>query len=264
MPQWMTELEDLIKGMGKPSPKKANDDNDDDEDDGYDDEEDGGGDGDMEKSMYGDKGCYPPADNGDDDDQPSGAAVRDPDKIENKTRNLGSKKLKKPKGVNAGDGGYMGKGLRDVVGEDNAEVIDGAPVLSAIADAMDQIAHNLAKSFRRINRRLDEVDAAQALIGTAVTKALQGNSRILKSLQAEVEAVGSQPAGRKGVVKSVDRNFEGNSKAPTQPSRMEIMQKSLKALSEGRITPVQSASVDSYMNRGAPLPSDLLAKIMGG
>jgi hypothetical protein len=258
----MDELDELIKGMGKPAPAQ----DDEDEDDGYDgDGEDGDEDEDDEappmKKAYGSKGCYPAADNGDDDDQPSGAAVRDPEKIERKTRNLGSGKVKKPKGVNAGTDG-MSKSVRDLVDSDSADVIDGAPALAAIADAVDELVGMVRKSLRRMNTRLDEVDAAQALIGTAVTKSLQGNSKILKSLQAEVEAVGAQPRGRKAVTKAVDRKFAGGD-APAAPSRMEIMTKSLKALSEGRITATESASIDSYFNRGVQLPPALLAKING-
>jgi hypothetical protein len=257
MPQWMDELDELIKGMGKPAPAQ-----DDDEDDGYDGEDDEDGDDEgsepappMKKSASR-EGCYPPADNGDDDDengeQPNGAKVRDPEKIERYTK---GGKIKQ-KTANAGsESGKVAKSVRDLVDDEAAEVIDGANALGQIANAIDTLVGRFSKSLRRFEARIAQVEEGQALIGQAVTKSLQ-------SVQGEVEQIARQPRGRKAVTKAVDRKFAG-SDAPTQPDRATILEKSMKALAERRISAVESASVDSFMNRGLPLPPALLAKING-
>lgn len=255
MPQWMDELDDLIKGMGKPAPADG------DEEDGFDGEDDEDGDDEgsepappMKKSNR--EGCYPAADNGDDDDengeQPSGAKVRDPEKIERYTK---GKKIKQ-KTANAGsESGSVAKSVRDLVDDEAAEVIDGANALGQIANAIDGLVGRFDKSLRRFEARIAQVEQGQALIGQAVAKSLQ-------SVQGEVEQIARQPRGRKAVTKAVDRKFAG-SDAPTQPNRAEVMTKSLAALQAGRISAVESASVDSFMNRGLPLPPALLAKING-
>lgn len=273
MPEWMDELDDLIKGMSKPAGKPQ-------DDDGYDDEEDdeeGDGDGfvndgeknmkPVKKSAHGRKGCYPPADNGDDDDMPNGAAVRDPDKIDRKTK---GGKLKKPKGVVAGsEDDTVAKSVRALVDDDSADMIDGSSVLAAIADAVDTLTTSVRKSLRAIRQQVADLEDGQALIGSAVTKSLQGNGEILKSLAGEVEEMARQPRGRKAITKGVDRKFADNGQPPQNLDRHQLMIKSLEAMKAGRITPVESASVDSYLNncrmRGVPptLPKDLLAKING-
>lgn len=272
MPQWMDELDELIKGMSKPAGKAQDDDY---EDDDADDDGDGDGyvnDGEddmrpVKKAGNSRKGCYPPADNGDDDDMPSGAAVRDPDKIDRKTK---GGKLKKPKGVNAGsEDDTVAKSIRDLVDDESADMIDGSSVLTSLTDALDNFAQTFRKSLRAIRKQVAELEAGQALIGTAVTKALQGNGEILKSLAGEVEEMARQPRGRKAVTKGVDRKFAGGDQPAQNLDRQQIMVKSLEALKAGRITPVESASVDTFLNncrmRGIPpqLPQALLANING-
>jgi hypothetical protein len=265
MPQWMDELDELIKGMSKPAGKADADTDRDDEYDAEDGdgEDDGEDDGEEPFRKSAAKGCYPPADNGDDDDMPSGPAVRDPEKIERLTR---GNKIKKPAGANAGTGS-VSKSVRDMVDGDTADAINAADALGAIADAIDSLTAGFAKSLRRITHRLDEVDQAQALIGTAVTKSLTGNQAILKSLQADVEAVAAQPRGRKGVQKGVERKFAG-SDAPAAPTKQELLTKSFAALQAGRINAHECATVESYLNGNRQLgrlpqlpPAELLAKI---
>jgi hypothetical protein len=258
MPQWMDELDELIKGMGgKPAPEMDDEEQDDEAYDDEGDDEDQDEKAPVKKASASRKGCYPAADNGDDDDQPEGAAVRDPEKLDRKT---GGGKIKKPAGVNAGSkSGTVAKSVRDMVDGDSADVIDASSVLGAVCDAVDnmasQIVARMNKSMKRFDARLDEIEAGQSLIGQAVSKSLQ-------TVTAEVNAIGAQPRGRKAVTKAVERFPADKSEAPAQ-TRDEIMVKSLDALKAGRINVAQSASVDAFMNRGIPLPKDLLAKING-
>jgi hypothetical protein len=263
MPQWMDELDELIKGMGKPAPPADDEDQDDEAYGDEGDDEDQDDQPPVKKAASSRKGCYPAADNGDDDDQPEGAAVRDPEKIERKTK---GGKITKPAGVNAGSqSGTVAKSVRDLVDGDSADVIDASSVLGAVCDAVDnmaaQIVARMNKSMRRFDARLDEIEAGQSLIGQAVSKSLQ-------TVTSQVEAIGAQPRGRKAVTKAVERFAEKN-ETPA-PTRDDLMVKSLAALKAGRINATEAASVDAYLNGNrelgrAPMlpPSHLMAKING-
>lgn len=269
MPEWMDELDTLMKGMSKPCPPAKDDDGD--ADDGFDDDEEDDGSEPappMKKSAK--SGDYEPADNGDDGDEdlPNGAAVRDPDKIDRYTK---GKKLNS-KGVKAGSEG-VSKSIRDLVDSDTADLVDASEPLGLIAAAVDNMAAQLyakfSKSLKAVRAELAEVRAGQALIGQAVTKSLKGNGAILKSLQGEVEEMARQPRGRKAVTKGVERKFAGSDQPVQLPDRQTLMVKSLEAMRAGRISAMEAASVDTIVNRAIAngrypeLPPALLAKITG-
>jgi hypothetical protein len=286
MSNWMEELDELTKGMKgrKPFAPVDDDDAEDGDGDGYADT-DGDGDDDDEycppsKMKKGrvtepgsrDKGPYPAAPNGDDDDEEGGAAVHDPDVLDRNAAQQGGKKQKNkfPTGPK-----QVTKSVADFADDDLTEAMDASPALESLVKSLDQfgahllnqVAKSLKQQRRAIAAELETVAAGQGVIGRAVAKGLTSNQDILKSLAGEVEEIAKQPRPRKGVQKGVERKFAGG-EAPKPFNREELMNKSLKALREGRISVMESAKVDAYLNGNAahgraPMlpPEDLLTKI---
>jgi hypothetical protein len=282
----MEELDELTKGMKGRKPPAQDDEEDGDGDgDGYADTDGDGEDDDevcpparpvkkgrVTEPGSRDKGPYPASDNGDDDDDDHEAAVHDPEVLDRNAAQRGGKKQKNkfptsPKQVT--------KSVADFADEDLTEAMDASPALESLVKSLDQfgahllnqVAKSLKQQRRQIAAELATVASGQGVIGRAVAKGLTSNQDILKSLAGEVEEIAKQPRPRKGVQKGVERKFPGG-EAPKPFNREELMNKSLKALREGRISVMESAKVDAYLNGNAaqgrpPMlpPEDLLTKI---
>lgn len=110
------------------------------------------------------------------------------------------------------------------------------------------------------------VDNTEAVMSKALGQAIdligkQGD--MLKSLQAEVKRLAGEGRGRKAVVSVAEKAPVGTMAKSEQTgmSGQEFMAKALAAQSAGRLTGLDIARAESALNRGIPVPQDIVARV---
>jgi hypothetical protein len=223
---WMTELEELVKGMNR------------DEDEP---EYDGGDEGDEEEDEEETPEPKPRARKG----------VTSPKNNAETTNSGGEPSVHDPKSLDKRSGGGAApvrKSLEDVVSEEAADAMEVSGVLAEIAKGINTLAGQNTEDVTRLRREVARLAKSVDAIGTAVVKGLTLQVNTAKSLKADVEAIGAQPAGRKSIAKSVEKTFAGNEEqetAPALPSANEIMVKSMAGIRAGRINAQQASQLET-------------------
>ncbi len=163
-------------------------------------------------------------------------------------------KGKKPKPSDDDDAGYdmaMGKSLR-VQLDDGSEVegIDGTELVKSLMDQNEALT-----------ARVDQI--AKALTSTAaIVKGLHGtghaHASLLKSMTADLATMGNQGAGRRATLHVHERAAAPAPAAATGPAaHADVMSKALKAQAAGSLNAFDVARIETYLNRGMPLPDDM-------
>jgi hypothetical protein len=225
----MEELEALVKGMNR----------DDDEPD-YNDENEGDEDDDAEETPE------PPKRNR--------KSVTSP-KANSETTNGGEPCVHNPNSLDKRSGGGAApvrKSLEDVVTEETSDAIEVSSVLGEMTKGINALANLNSAEVAQVRREVARLSKSVDAIGTAVVKGLTLQVNTAKSLKEDVEAIGAQPVGRKGVAKSIERSFAGNEQdtAPALPSANEVMVKSLKAVKGGTISAQQASMLETARQQG--------------
>jgi hypothetical protein len=274
---WQEQLEELEKSLlAKGFDKKKDDDEDDDEP-----EYDGDGDGEVgededdeeepqekrvKKGISGTsgapkgsktKGCYPPAEQGEDADpneehstNQNKAKVHDGNSIEKKTR--GGK-------VGWGSRTRVRKSVTEGLEEDTTEAIEMSDILTDFTKSIESLAEAGAADVQQLTARVQGLSKSVNAIGKALVVALNQNAQIAKSLSQRVEAVEAAPAGRRSIVKGVQKSFVGQDQG--EPDTYEgIMEKAVAAFKAGKITHYDVTKLETDLQHGV-INKSLLAKI---
>jgi hypothetical protein len=149
-----------------------------------------------------------------------------------------------------GEEGVMGKSFAFTLENgDVVEALDGTELVKSLIDRVETNEGVMAKAL----------GAAVDLLGK------QGD--MIKSLQEQVIALGSAGRGRKAVVSVVEKTVAGDLKkslANDEPQGMstnEFMAKALALQPSGRITGLDIARAESALNKGLPVPQDIVARV---
>lgn len=118
---------------------------------------------------------------------------------------------------------------------------------------------------------LKALGARQDGVETALTKALEitvgtikSQGDMIKSLQADVTRLANAGRGRKTAVTLVDK-VDPATLAKSEPTGMgpaEFMAKALTLQEQGKLSGLDVARAESYLNRGIEIPADIRAKVM--
>jgi hypothetical protein len=118
---------------------------------------------------------------------------------------------------------------------------------------------------------LKALGARQDGVETALTKALEitvgtikTQGDMIKSLQADVTRLANAGRGRKTAVTLVDK-VDPATLAKSEPTGMgpaEFMAKALTLQEQGKLSGLDVARAESYLNRGIEIPADIRAKVM--
>lgn len=132
---------------------------------------------------------------------------------------------------------------------DVIEALDGTALVKSLINRLDSTESTLHKAL----------GAAADLIGK------QGD--MIKSLQNQVSRLGDAGRGRKTMVSVVDKPAVGDMKKslsgsePQGISPQEFMAKALNAQAAGRVTGLDVVRAESALNKGLPVPQDIVARV---
>ena len=138
-------------------------------------------------------------------------------------------------------------------------------------------ATEILKSFdARIGSQVTELDLLKAevaalkardipsadAIKAEVEKVLVAQNDLIKSMQAQIAALGAEGRGRKSLLNVHEKPAASGTEArPETPSGEALMTKALIAQKQGRITGQDVARLDAYLGRGLQAPPEILARL---
>lgn len=152
-----------------------------------------------------------------------------------------------PEGDADGGEGEMTKSMT-ATGKDGTEVevVDATEMLKSLEAGQAELGDVLAKSMG------------------AMTKALNAQGTLIKSLQAEIKELKGQGRGRKTVVTVAEKPDMTKSLQADKPQGLkpqEVMTKCLAAQKTGALTGLDVARAEIALNNGVAVPADVLARI---
>lgn len=204
----------------------------------------------MAKAMPGDEGA-------DDDKIQAAAAAANPDADGDGENDVTGDGLK-PEGL--GDEGE-GEGDGDdeeTMGKSFALKLEDGTELEAI-DGTELVKSLMARVESNEGTVMKALGTAVDLLGK------QGN--MIKSLQDEVKKLAGEGRGRKTVVSVSEKPVAGATMAKSQGaadglSANEFMAKALAAQASGRLTGLDVARAESALNKGLPVPQDVVNRVI--
>lgn len=97
-----------------------------------------------------------------------------------------------------------------------------------------------------------------------VTAVVTAQTELIKSLQAQVVALADQGRGRKSIVNVNEKPAAGELKKSVEGvTGPAFMAKAHQAFDGARITGIELAKCETYLNKGMQIPADLAAKVLG-
>jgi hypothetical protein len=133
---------------------------------------------------------------------------------------------------------------------DSGEIIEAQDGTKLVKSLMNRIEKN-------------EGTLTKAL-GTAVTL-IKSQGDMIKSLQEKIGQLSGQGRGRKAVVSVVEKKSAALVKSVQEEEGMsanEFMTKALSAQASGKITGNDVARAEAYLNKGMPIPSDIVSRVI--
>lgn len=189
-----------------------------------------------------------PADEGNGDEKIAAAAA------EGGGQEAGEPKKKDGDVDEGGDKPPMAKSLK-VTTETGEQVdaIDATELIKSLTDQVETLGGKLTAT---------ETNLAKALTDTLTL--VKGQSQLIKSMSERLDALGKTGGGRKAVL-TVHEPL-AKSQAAAEPEGIkpqELLTKAMVAQKEGRLMAHQVSAVETYINRGAPVPEHLVKAILG-
>ncbi len=174
----------------------------------------------------------------------------------------------------AAEGGGQGAGEPD--GDEDEEGLEGegkggAPMAKSfkvtLADGTEMDAQDgtaLVKSLQ------DRIEASEDVLGKALSQAvslIKSQGEQIAALAGKVKALGGEGKGRKALVSIADKPGAGTSLAKSDGgegglSPEEFMMKALDAQKAGRITGADVSIAEAHLNRGQPVPANIIAGVL--
>ena len=202
----------------------------------------------MAKAMPGDDGA-------DDDKIQAAAAAANPDADGDGENDVTGDDLN-PEGL--GDEGEGDGDDEETMGKSFALKLEDGTELEAI-DGTELVKSLMARVESNEGTVMKALGTAVDLLGK------QGN--MIKSLQDEVKKLAGEGRGRKTVVSVSEKPVAGATMAKSQGaadglSANEFMAKALAAQASGRLTGLDVARAESALNKGLPVPQDVVNRVI--
>lgn len=148
----------------------------------------------------------------------------------------------------AGEGGKMAKSFEVTLADGTkVQAQDGTELVKALQERLETNETVIAKAL----------ETAVALIKS------QGER--IEALSGKLAAIGGEGKGRKAVLTVVEKPAGTPMAKSTTEEGMkpeEFMAKALDAQKLGRITGIEVATAEAYLNRGQPVPANIIASVL--
>ena len=119
-------------------------------------------------------------------------------------------------------------------------------------------AFDATELLKSLTTRVDDNTVALRKALSLTVETLGKQDQQIKALRADVAALKASGRGRKAVV-TVPTPMQKSEPAPA--TGQEFMAKCLAAQSQGRITGIDVARAEAALNRGIPVPQDIVARV---
>lgn len=205
----------------------------------------------MAKAMPGDEGA-------DDDKIQAAAAAANPDADGDGENDVTGDDLNPEGGEGLGDEGKGDGDDEETMGKSFALKLEDGTELEAI-DGTELVKSLMARVESNEGTVMKALGTAVDLLGK------QGD--MIKSLQDEVKKLAGEGRGRKTVVSVSEKPVAGATMAKSQGaadglSANEFMAKALAAQASGRLTGLDVARAESALNKGLPVPQDVVNRVI--
>lgn len=152
------------------------------------------------------------------------------------------------------------------------QVVDASDLIKALGGRLDETTASIQETFASV---VGVMKAQGELVKSLTAKyeeqtaTIAGQDTLIKSLQAEVTKLGSQPAGRRAVVTVAERQAspatEVMAKAgmPEGVTTEDFFAKALNMQSEGKLTGVDIAIAEASLNAGQAVPASIVRRVLG-
>ena len=152
----------------------------------------------------------------------------------------------------ADDAPMMGKSMTVEIDGKQVEAVDGTELVKSLMGQVEQLGGKLTASEDKLAKALTET------LGV-----VKSQGAVIKSLQDTVAKLATAGRGRKSavVVHEPGTDLTKSQPAGSQMSVQEIMAKALSAQTAGRLTGIDVARVEGYLNQGAAVPADILSRL---
>lgn len=176
----------------------------------------------------------------------------------------------------AAEGGGQGsgepdgdEGAGDGMGDDDGD--EGKPPMAKsfrvkLEDGTEVDAQDGTELVKALQDRIEATEGTLAkALGTAV-ELIKSQGAQIAALSSKIKAIGGEGKGRKAVLSVVEKPAAGGDMAKStaeagmQPE--EFMVKALDAQKLGRITGLQVAVAEANLNRGQPVPADIIQRVL--
>ena len=157
-----------------------------------------------------------------------------------------------PADGDADDKPMMGKSMTVEIDGKQVEAVDGTELVKSLMGQVEQLGGKLTASEDKLAKALTET------LGV-----VKSQGAVIKSLQESVARLASAGRGRKSAVVVHE---PGTDLSKSQPggeavNNNQIMAKALSAQTAGRLSSVDVARVESYINMGAAVPAEILSRL---
>lgn len=174
----------------------------------------------------------------------------------------------------AADGGLGDGDEDDMGGEPDGDADDkGKPMAKSfqltLEDGTVIDAQDGAEMVKALSDRVDAIEGEKADMAKALESAvgvIKGYAPLIKSLQDQVAKLGGEGRGRKAVVSVTEKPAPtGQVLAKSEPAGMShevFFAKAQAAQKEGRLSGLDIAMAESCLNRGEPIPANIVARVV--
>lgn len=165
----------------------------------------------------------------------------------------------KPTEVEAGEGGGGGEPLRksfkvQLSDGSEGEAYDATEILEALQGRVESTEESVLKA---LGMSVDLIKAQGAQLAEQAS--------LLKKLNADLARIAGEGRGRKAIVSVPEKPSPTETLAKSEPAgvtRDEFFLKAEAAQKAGRITGLEVATAESYLNRGLPVPAQIIQRVL--
>ena len=152
----------------------------------------------------------------------------------------------------ADDKPMMGKSMTVEIDGKQVEAVDGTELVKSLMGQVEQLGGKLTASEDKLAKALTET------LGV-----VKSQGAVIKSLQESVARLASAGRGRKSavVVHEPGTDMAKSQTGGEVVNNNQIMAKALSAQTAGRLSSVDVARVESYINMGAAVPAEILSRL---
>lgn len=167
-------------------------------------------------------------------------------------------------GVGEPDGDEDGEGAGDGDGDEGKTMSKSFEV--TLPDGSKVQAQDGTALVKALQDRIEGTETVMAKALEAAVGLIKSQGEQIAALSSKVKALSSEGKGRKAVLTVVEKPSATLAKSTADEGMKpeEFMAKALDAQKLGRITGIEVATAEAYLNRGQPVPASIIERVVQG